>query len=1516
MIVCGSGDGVGVGVRGVADMAEHEVAGVPQEQAGTSGAAEAAACWGTCEELLLVSAVKRHGVNNWSLIASELKARAITLNVSPLYFSETACKQKYDVLRGRFASCSSSTMSQDEDVGNDMHWFEELRKIRVAHLKRELEHYDGSIGSLQVKIKRLKAEKAGDIAAIKQLGKSIANSQPNDQVPEDNQLGKNITKPKQNDQVREVSTCEVPVQCSPIDDEIGKDLSKSFNLKLCSQASLALNTEKSVHDNAFIQDPVNLQHVNPECDQWHDAVGDLQGVSSGPTDITMNADAHRDNTRESRNLDRRVEQHDGTMSVTVEPNVPSGGGVDELQAVEAAGVATVSEVDEDVKIPEKGEQADIVQGTHLVDRSAESLSRDHEAGLLVLDSGNEDKLKAGVDGLNTVEQGIQELVRDECTSIQPDRKPGGDKTSSAAADTISNLDTCENGGTVQPIHPDLRAHAEGHSIPSPSSSLLCPESSGSMNLGEAGDKQPETPTISEEKAASLNPQQSADELQKETLENIVGTPSPQKENDAEASLCAQSHAGRPLDTDHDDNTGQISSEHDSLGDAQGSHQIDKSLSNLAQDAKADEITSSEPVSEISKLQEDVPDSQVSKEVSMSGLDSAETGPESNTAAAEGVTTSQDDHTIVLEKPESEESSKASGLLHPLSAELKSSSPERHIVIALDEPNDNIPSRGSKSTSASKETVMKVDMYIGSDAVSGVEAESMEGKEQAVETSCEDVTSGECDPQEKSTAHVSSANAMDLLKEEYGALPSKGSELPLISVEFVQKPEPEKTAATSDLSLPSGMEASNLTNYGPARSDPVDNDMQMVETTSKVVDEPRTSELDVKTDLGQVAQDLEVGHNVEGVEHIDSHAAIAAVLPTPGSLPVGHTESDPAIKFGRDLPEFQVASIVRERKLQGIILDVKLEISKEESLDGQTSASRQQLSEVISEGSRGRDLDISSVSSPDAAEGRDHSDRDLIMESNESKPLTISPAKVKEEIIEYVRDRNLQEIMDSAPKSSIKLKAEPNSPVESLGGGLESKIPSSHEGSDSVQERYKDGGDHSGEREERRQRLRDYGESQIDKSEAGSPADGHDGMSPSSRRNRREPRVPGKLVPLLEVLRNICNHKSAYLFKGRPEDPRYNLLIRRHMDLTNVRARLEEGVYSGSSEFFRDLLLIFNNAMVFNPSGSTEFVGAKALLTEATKELNRISQTEALLKRDGPATRTRELKKPKTAVAVVAPPKVVTPSPIVGTSSGKLMVSNPSATSLPDTATRKRPSTRSGALETSTNSGAVVDSEGGTARSASVNIIAGPSTSRAEETRDSRDDDQEVNGSLKGGKKLHVGGGSSRGTTRSHEELQEGTSLKIGVSKASGRPKLRDLKDASEVAKRPAVSAKAAGAGKLKAERENERKREKERELKEKEKLKVSERDDIDDDDFLLRKGKSLAKLKDQEIIQERVSVAKPASKARASTAAVRSASNSQDTPTLSLARPVRGAARKAAAASSAKETARVPEQQPKKRVRK
>jgi hypothetical protein len=57
-----------------------------------------------------------------------------------------------------------------------------------------------------------------------------------------------------------------------------------------------------------------------------------------------------------------------------------------------------------------------------------------------------------------------------------------------------------------------------------------------------------------------------------------------------------------------------------------------------------------------------------------------------------------------------------------------------------------------------------------------------------------------------------------------------------------------------------------------------------------------------------------------------------------------------------------------------------------------------------------------------------------------------------------------------------------------------------------------------------------GDSRAEKSEMGSYVDGNEDISPMSRRNRREPKVPGKLIPLLDCLRTVCAHKYAPVFK--------------------------------------------------------------------------------------------------------------------------------------------------------------------------------------------------------------------------------------------------------------------------------------------------------------------------------------------------------------------------------------------------
>ncbi|QCD76703.1 hypothetical protein DEO72_LG1g324 [Vigna unguiculata] len=94
--------------------------------------------WGTWEELLLGGAILRHGTKDWNIVATELRART----VFPYTITPEVCKDKYEDLLQRYS-------------GNKA-WYEELRKTRVAELKRSLEISEDSIGSLESKLESLK----------------------------------------------------------------------------------------------------------------------------------------------------------------------------------------------------------------------------------------------------------------------------------------------------------------------------------------------------------------------------------------------------------------------------------------------------------------------------------------------------------------------------------------------------------------------------------------------------------------------------------------------------------------------------------------------------------------------------------------------------------------------------------------------------------------------------------------------------------------------------------------------------------------------------------------------------------------------------------------------------------------------------------------------------------------------------------------------------------------------------------------------------------------------------------------------------------------------------------------------------------------------------------------------------------------------------------------------------------------------------------------------------------------
>ncbi|GMP87009.1 hypothetical protein CsSME_00039563 [Camellia sinensis var. sinensis] len=107
------------------------------------------------------------------------------------------------------------------------------------------------------------------------------------------------------------------------------------------------------------------------------------------------------------------------------------------------------------------------------------------------------------------------------------------------------------------------------------------------------------------------------------------------------------------------------------------------------------------------------------------------------------------------------------------------------------------------------------------------------------------------------------------------------------------------------------------------------------------------------------------------------------------------------------------------------------------------------------------------------------------------------------------------------------------------------------------------------------------------------------------------RKSNKSLPLVDFLETVRSHKLGSVFERRDESqettPKYRNLIRQHIDLETMQTRLEEGWYSGCHiKFFRDLLLLLNNAVLFYGKKSRESASVIELRKLITKEMNQRS----------------------------------------------------------------------------------------------------------------------------------------------------------------------------------------------------------------------------------------------------------------------------------------------------------------------
>lgn len=106
--------------------------------------------WGTLEELLLACAVTRHGTSSWDSVAMEVQTR------SPLAarpgLTPHSCRLRFRHLHRRFSTAGSGEEveagdgEEDPDASAAEGWVDELRRLRVAELRRDVERCDLSIG--------------------------------------------------------------------------------------------------------------------------------------------------------------------------------------------------------------------------------------------------------------------------------------------------------------------------------------------------------------------------------------------------------------------------------------------------------------------------------------------------------------------------------------------------------------------------------------------------------------------------------------------------------------------------------------------------------------------------------------------------------------------------------------------------------------------------------------------------------------------------------------------------------------------------------------------------------------------------------------------------------------------------------------------------------------------------------------------------------------------------------------------------------------------------------------------------------------------------------------------------------------------------------------------------------------------------------------------------------------------------------------------------------------------------
>ncbi|OIT34895.1 PREDICTED: uncharacterized protein LOC109244091 [Nicotiana attenuata] len=285
--------------------------------------------WGTWEELLLACAVNRYGTKSWDSVAVELQKRS---TAPARLLSPHNCRLKYLDLKRRYSNeCNGNGNVNDDDEDKEktvcVPLLEELRKLRVAELRREVERYDLSIVSLQLKKQRLEEERERSMQQTENgdsksdLAKNERRGANNENF-EETEIG---IKPEDKSSPELVVTEEVSEEASDKDQQSVSESSSTDLKHSCSLKSSAEENEdktKPVRTVTVKTEPLQTGSIKEEPDKCAEerpvredsCNGSSDSVEKPPVGVTMKVEP----VSESPELVESMAESKGGEEVTKE----------------------------------------------------------------------------------------------------------------------------------------------------------------------------------------------------------------------------------------------------------------------------------------------------------------------------------------------------------------------------------------------------------------------------------------------------------------------------------------------------------------------------------------------------------------------------------------------------------------------------------------------------------------------------------------------------------------------------------------------------------------------------------------------------------------------------------------------------------------------------------------------------------------------------------------------------------------------------------------------------------------------------------------------------------------------------------------------------------------------------------------------------------------------------------------------------------------------------------------------